>query len=167
MTEDDFRRSQQVFRNAGFNIDDSSYDEQLFGSWSIELTRDGLPKQQVVWDGKDGWLIVQAFASSGSWMDKWVGRKKSEHTPEAALVQLEMPVTREWEQEIERQRAEYWREFQFEQALSHADRLWGARCYSEYVRELSPYRERLSPAQLKRLEIAQKRADAEAQSSRS
>jgi len=167
MTEEDFLRSQEVLRDAGYEIKTAGYDEQLFGSWAIEVTRAGLPRQQVVWDGKDGWLIVQAFASNGSWMDKWIGRKKSEQTAEAALAQLEIPVTREWELGIERERAEYWKKFQLEQALSHADRLWDAGCYTEYVTKLSPYRDQLSPAQLKRFQIGQKRADATNQSSSS
>ena len=160
MTEADFQRSQVVLRDAGYQISAAWYDEEMFGSWGIEVTREGLPKQQVVWDGKDGWLVVQAFASSGSWMDKWVGRKKSEQTVEAALDQLALPVTRDWELGVERDRAEYWKKFQLEQALSHANRLWDAGCYAEYVSELSPYRGQLSPAQLKRFQIGQKRADA-------
>jgi hypothetical protein len=123
MTENDFQRSQEALRNAGYEISAARYDGEIFGSWAIEVTREGLPRQQVVWDGKDGWLIVQAFASSGSWMEKWVGRKESERTVENALARLATPVTREWELAIERERAEYWRKVQFEQALSQADRL--------------------------------------------
>jgi hypothetical protein len=96
MTEDDFRQSQRLFRQAGFHVEKAQFDEKTFGSWWVELSRNGLPRQQVVWDGRDRWLIVQAFASSGSWMDKWVGRKKAEQTAVAALAQLEVPVTREW-----------------------------------------------------------------------
>jgi hypothetical protein len=167
MTENDFQRSQEALRNAGYEISAARYDGEIFGSWAIEVTREGLPRQQVVWDGKDGWLIVQAFASSGSWMEKWVGRKESERTVENALARLATPVTREWELAIERERAEYWRKVQFEQALSQADRLWDAGCYVEYVSELSPYRDRLSPAQLKQFQIGQKRADAARQFNRS
>jgi hypothetical protein len=160
MTEDDFLRSQHLFRDDGFAVGESWYDGRAFGSWCIELTKDGFPKQGVVWDGKDGWLIVQALASSGSWLDKWVGRKKSEQSPEAALAELNRPVTREWELKVERERAQSWANFQLEQALSTAGRLWDAGCYSDYVRELTPFRDQLSPAQLKRLEIAQDRSSA-------
>ena len=158
MTKDDFHRSVELFRRDGFSVEVSRYDEEYFGSWFIEVAREELPKQRVVWDGKDAWLIVEAFASSGSWMDKWIGRKRSEQTPEAALSQLQVPVTREWEEEVERHRAEYWRKFQLEEALSSAAQLWDAGCYGEYLSELSPYRDQLSPAQLKRLDLARKRA---------
>ena len=160
MTEDDLRRSAEMFRHAGFSLEESRYDEECFGSWFIEVAREGLPKQRVVWDGKDGWLIVEAYASSGSWMDKWIGRKKSEQKPEVALSQLLVPVTREWEDGVKRQREEYWRKSQLEQALSSAARLWDAGRYCDFVRELSPYRDHLSPAQLKRLDLARKRAAA-------
>jgi hypothetical protein len=158
MTEDDLRQCEAACRAAGYAVHDSHYHPGHFGSWWFEVSREGFPRQQVIWDGKDHWLIVQAFASSGSWMDKWVGRKKSEQSAEAALAALDVPVTREWEMEIERERAEYWRKFQLEQALSHAARLWDAGCYLDYVAELAPFRGQLSPAQLKRLAIAEKRA---------
>jgi hypothetical protein len=167
MTEEDFRRAQQLFLTAGYKIENSWYDEKLFGSWAIELTRDGLPKQQVVWDGKEGWLSVEAFASNGTRIDKWVGKKKSEQNPDAALAQLAIPITREWEEKVERERAEYWKKFQLEQALSRVQRLWDGGCYSDYVNELSPYQEQLSAAQLKRLDIAKQRAENAAQSSNS
>ena len=160
MTEEDFRCSEELFRRAGFRVNDCRYEEEQFGSWWIELSREGLPRQRVVWDGREGWLLIEVFASSGTWMDKWIGREKSEQTASAALAQLKVPVTREWELEIERQRAEYWSKFQLEQALSVAGRLWDAGCYSDYVLELSPYRDHLSPAQLKRLDIAETRAAA-------
>jgi hypothetical protein len=159
MTEDDFKQSQQVFRAAGFRIEDAQYNGKVFGSWWVEMSRDGLPRQRVVWDGKDGWLFVEALASSGSWMDKWIGRKKSEQTAAAALAQLDVPITREWEEEIERERAEYSKKFQLEQAISTAAQLWDDGCFADYVRELSPYRQQLSPAQLKQLDIAHRRAN--------
>ena len=147
MTENDWRRSELLFREASFSIDESQYEAKHFGSWWIELSRDGLPKQRVVWDGRDRWLIVETFASSGSWMDKWIGRKASEQSAESALMQLEVPVTREWEEQIEQERAGYWNKFQLEQARSTATQLWDAGCYPDYVRELAPFREQLSPAQ--------------------
>ncbi|MEA3039084.1 MAG: hypothetical protein QOE79_1597 [Sphingomonadales bacterium] len=159
MNEGDLRRRcEAACRAAGYTVRDSHYHPGHFGSWWFEVSREGLPRQQVIWDGKDHWLIVQAFASSGSWMDKWVGRKKSEQSAEAAVAALDVPVTREWEMEIERERAEYRRKFQLEQALDEAARLWAAGCYRDYVAELAPFREQLSPAQVKRLAIAEKRA---------
>jgi allantoicase len=93
MAEEDFRQCEQAFRSAGFTLDASRYHKQQMGTWVIELSREGLPRQRVVWDGRDRWLTVEVWASSGSWMDKWVGRKKSEQNAAAAIEQLELPVT--------------------------------------------------------------------------
>jgi hypothetical protein len=91
MNEVDFRHYEEAFRAAGFTVEASRYHREAFGSWVIELSREGLPRQRVVWDGMDRWLSVEAWASSGSWVDKWVGRKKSERTAAAAIEQLEVP----------------------------------------------------------------------------
>ncbi len=91
MNEQDFRYWEEAFRSAGFTVEASRYYNEAFGSWVIELSREGLPRQRVAWDGRDKWLSVEAWASSGSWMDKWVGRKKSEQTVAATIEQLEGP----------------------------------------------------------------------------
>jgi hypothetical protein len=158
MTEDDLRKCEAACRAAGYAVRERQHHPGHFGSWWIEVSREGMPRQQVIWDGKDNWLIVQALASSGSWMDKWTGRKKSEQSAEAALAALDVPVTREWEEAVERERADHTRKLHLEQALFHAARLWDSGCYRDYVAELAPFRAQLSPAQLKRLAIAEKRA---------
>jgi hypothetical protein len=158
MTEDHLAQCEAACRAAGYAVRERRSHPGHFGSWWLEVSRDGLPRQRVIWDGKDRWLIVQALASSGSWMDKWVGRKKSEQSAEAALAALDVPVTREWEEGIEREWADYTRKLYLEEALVHAARLWDAGCYRDYVAELVPFRGQLSPAQLKRLAIAEKRA---------
>jgi hypothetical protein len=158
MTETDFRHFQQAFRDAGFEINETWYDEEVFRSWFIDLTKEGLPKQRVTWDGKDRWLIVSVLASTGSWMDKWVGRTAEEQTLRSALSQLKLPVTRKWEQQVEAKSEEYWRQYKLRQVRKQSRRLWDECRYSDFVQELEPYRNDLSPAELKRLEIARKRA---------
>ena len=53
----------------------------------------------------------------------------------------------------------YWEDFQIKQALSQASSLWADGRYGDYVRLLAPYRDRLSPAEMKRLTIAERRSD--------
>ena len=52
----------------------------------------------------------------------------------------------------------YWEDFQTKQALSEAGPFWADRRYADYARILAPLRDRLSPAQLKRLTIAEQRS---------
>lgn len=132
MPEQDFEGSKVLFERSGFTVGECYYDEKAFGSWFIEVAKEGLPQQRVAWDGKDGWLIVAVFASTGSWMNKWLGRKKLEQNAEAALEHLEVRVTRDWERQVERERAEYWANYQLEQALRKAAGLWDSGLYSEY-----------------------------------
>jgi len=84
------------------------------------------------------------------------------NVPNNLRAEMEAFASSNWADELARkghkESADYGRKVQLEQALSHAGQLWDAACYSEYVEELSPYRYQLSPAQLKRLEIAKKRA---------
>lgn len=61
--------------------------------------------------------------------------------------------------ERKRQGAGEWDQFLIDQALRQADPCWDRGQFAEYVRILAPHREKLSAAQLKRLEIAEKRAD--------
>jgi hypothetical protein len=51
-----------------------------------------------------------------------------------------------------------WQRFQVEQALSGATLLWEEGRYAEYVQVLAPVRQLLSPAQRRRLEIAEGRS---------
>lgn len=64
------------------------------------------------------------------------------------------PLLSEWKQND----ARYWRDYQLKEALSQADQLWAKERYAEYVCILAPHRDELSPAQQKRLTIAEQRA---------
>lgn len=154
MTEDDFRRYEKLVADAGFDLESSSYDVDHFGSWVITLSRMDLPQQRIVWDGKDRTLTVETAASDG-WFPKWFG---SEHASDAVLASLSAPVSQEWLSQMERERLEGWATFYLQQALSIAVGLWEEGRYADYVHTLSPYSERLSPAQLMRLDLAKKRA---------
>ena len=50
-----------------------------------------------------------------------------------------------------------WREYELEQILADAACLWEQERYADYARLLAPHRHELSPARVKRLDIAKKR----------
>jgi hypothetical protein len=54
--------------------------------------------------------------------------------------------------------AAYWRSFEFEQAMSKAEKMWANGQFAEYVRLLTTFREQLSPAQIKKIDVAKRRA---------
>lgn len=54
--------------------------------------------------------------------------------------------------------ARYWRKLHLEQVLSRAARLWDQGRYADYVGTMEPLRDQLSPSQLMRLSIAERRA---------
>lgn len=68
----------------------------------------------------------------------------------------------DWLQTFAARRAENdagnWHRHQLEQALSEAAPHWASKRYAEYARILAPIRDLLSPAQRKRLSIAESRA---------
>ena len=67
----------------------------------------------------------------------------------------------DWLQELLSQRgsdAAQWHDMLVRQALTQAARLWAEGRYGDYVETLAPVREWLSPAQRKRLSIAERRA---------
>lgn len=87
MTEPDFRTTAELLKGEGFSTTER-YDAEAFGSWLVEVKVD--PRLRVVWDGKDGWLIVQRkttelFDGQPVWDDLWVARDPDEQSPEAAL----------------------------------------------------------------------------------
>jgi hypothetical protein len=91
MNQDDFRRLQQLVRDAGFLIVEAVYSRESFGSWYVKVS--STPRRRVIWDGKDGWLIVQEeteerFGYDFVWRDFWIGRAPIDQTCEAALEAL-------------------------------------------------------------------------------
>ncbi|MFN3945687.1 MAG: hypothetical protein ACK4K7_12245 [Allosphingosinicella sp.] len=87
---------------------------------------------------------------------RWTG------VPADLQRELEVFSAGDWARgfEAERKRSNElgWNLAQMQQLLSDAAPLWAEQRYAEYVRLLAPYRDRLSPAQLKRLEMAERRA---------
>jgi hypothetical protein len=53
----DFIRLQQRLQDAGLAIDEAEYWQTLFGSWHVTVKTN--PRRRVMWDGKEGWLLLQ------------------------------------------------------------------------------------------------------------
>ena len=76
---------------AGFVIDGGTYDDAAFGSWWLTLHEK--PRLRVLWDGRDGWVLLQRetnerFQGSVVWHDLWIGRARTDHTVETILAKV-------------------------------------------------------------------------------
>ncbi|WP_447726804.1 hypothetical protein [Sphingomonas koreensis] len=80
-----FDEAQSCVRASGRKIVHARYDDQVFGSWGIEIKATPF-RRCLIWDGEDGWFIVQTRRSFQRWQDEWVGRDGA--TLEVALNHL-------------------------------------------------------------------------------
>jgi hypothetical protein len=67
--------------NAGYSVCAAAPHDEAFGSW--QMTVDTQRPSQLVWDGKDRWLILRTGGS-----DVWIAKDDAEQTPAAAIEQL-------------------------------------------------------------------------------
>ena len=93
MTKEDFERTSELLRHRGFTVGESSYDPKAFGSWYVCVVRQ--PRLRIVWDGKDGWAIVQQetserFQGMTVWEDLWVGQERQTQTPEFVVSKFQV-----------------------------------------------------------------------------
>lgn len=91
MNETDFTHVQILLRERGFAVSAARYDPQAFGSWHVDVV--ATPPLRIVWDGRDCWQIVQdetseVFNGLSVWRDIWIGKTRSEQTPERAVEVL-------------------------------------------------------------------------------
>ena len=75
------------FQAAGYDVDDARYDGQHFGSWYLQIKRDGVRARQLGWDGRDHLLIVQV-RNGGQWIDEWSTFVESEQLFENIVSRL-------------------------------------------------------------------------------
>lgn len=78
-----FEQFRERLRDAGLNERAAHYDDASFGSWYIEI--EAKRSLRVVWDGKDGWLILQGKNVEGGWEDLWIAKTEAEQTPSAIV----------------------------------------------------------------------------------
>jgi hypothetical protein len=91
VNQNDLQRLQQLLRDTGFAIVKAAYWRESFGSWYVIVS--STPRRRVIWDGRDGWLILQEeteerFRYEFVWHDAWIGRTSVDQTCEAALEAL-------------------------------------------------------------------------------
>jgi hypothetical protein len=89
MDEGDFRAIQVLLRENGLALGLARYHPEAFGSWYVEVV--AAPPLRIVWDGRDGWLLVQVktsevFNGSDVWRDIWIEKECSQQTPERAVA---------------------------------------------------------------------------------
>jgi hypothetical protein len=65
----------------GFEVASWADDPESFGSWYIELF--GEPMTAVVWDAKDGWLLLRRDGQT-----MWTAESAEGQTPEAVVAAL-------------------------------------------------------------------------------
>jgi hypothetical protein len=88
MDKADFEDTQAELVRAGFAIDDASYSDESFGSWLVVV--ETVPRIRVVWDGKDGWLLVEiettnVFAGITVWETRTTCREVADQTTSRAV----------------------------------------------------------------------------------
>jgi hypothetical protein len=83
MKLDVFAEACQRLASGGFGVDKAQYDDQVFGSWFIELS----DARRIVWDGKEALLRVQARRGT-EWQDLWIERDRAEQTVGRAMQEL-------------------------------------------------------------------------------
>jgi hypothetical protein len=85
----ELEKTEQLLAEAGLSTSSQGVDGSAFGSWWVVVNVD--PPMRIVWDGKDGWLIVQRqttelFTDQPVWKDIWVGRDVADRRPERAVA---------------------------------------------------------------------------------
>ncbi len=90
-----FKQTAKLLAAAGVEPASSSYDWNAFGSWFIDVQTS--PPHRVVWDGKDGWLIVQrqtteVFNGQPVWEDIWVEQDQAKQTPDNVVEALMLTI---------------------------------------------------------------------------
>lgn len=81
MNELYFIATKKRFEEAGLKIINSEYHSSAFGSCYIELI--AKPNCRFVWDGKDGWFVIQqeteeVYYGSRVWKEVWTSEKSEE-----------------------------------------------------------------------------------------
>jgi hypothetical protein len=92
MTKADFERTRELLRGRGFTVEGAAYDQAHFGRWWVSVAHQ--PPLWIVWDGKDGWVIVQRetgerFQGRPVWEDVWIGRDRETQTVELVVSKVQ------------------------------------------------------------------------------
>jgi hypothetical protein len=69
-----FETAVALIRELGLGVLDAQFHPQSFGSWFVLADAEG-GRLRVVWDGRDGALIIQEPSLNGlpdDWGDRWI-----------------------------------------------------------------------------------------------
>ncbi len=83
MSTPSYEEFREHLRLAGLQEVETGYDDPSFGSWFITL--EGTPQLRIVWDGRDGRLIVQYRPDDRTWKDAWIGDSEAAQKPEVVV----------------------------------------------------------------------------------
>jgi hypothetical protein len=91
MNVDAFESAEHLLTRAGFAVTEAHYHAQDFGSWDV--VAEATLRVRIVWDGRDGWLIVQRQSdespnSPPEWTDVWIERDRARQTLANAILKL-------------------------------------------------------------------------------
>ena len=84
----DFARTCELAENAGLSVSEAKFDGRHFGYWYVEVCRKGLSPRMILWEARDGWVIVQTQRADGSWDDEWIVREPRADTIEEIIARL-------------------------------------------------------------------------------
>ena len=78
-----FESAKLLLSEEGFQVTQARYHAREFGSWYI--VANATPPVRILWDGKDGWLVVQtqsdeSLKSPPEWVDAWIERDRERQT---------------------------------------------------------------------------------------
>jgi len=65
----------------GFDLSGESRHPEAFGSWLLTVRTQ--PPTEIVWDGRDGWLILRRDGA-----DVWIAKDEADQTPDAVIARL-------------------------------------------------------------------------------
>lgn len=72
----DFSAACLLVAEAGLTVEEATFDGKHFGYWHIKFHRKGLRPHLILWDARDGWLLLQALDERrNAWIDEEVVRE--------------------------------------------------------------------------------------------
>jgi hypothetical protein len=86
-----YEQTRVLLGERGFVESETRYDEEAFGSWLIAL--ENRPRLRILWDGRDGWLVIQGellhVRPEVPWTDLWMGKQSEDASASAVVTALE------------------------------------------------------------------------------
>jgi hypothetical protein len=92
MDQTTFEQIMNSISSAGFVIETvENHESNGFGSWYLVIRAE--PRHRIVWDGKDGWLLIEreigpAMQGFAEWDTVWIGRDSREQSPTHVIAKL-------------------------------------------------------------------------------